>query len=806
MTGPRPLPPDPGPGHLAETVERLRAQLDAARAAARARGVVELAKGILVERLKCGPAEAARHLAQLADSARTPVAELAADIVDEAAGDALSRADDGEGAADDGVLPPLRLRIAESGVSDAPDTQVAAESLLDNALRPLGATALAVWSAAGDGSLALRGHAGFTAAEAAGWRHVPPGVGSLAQRALTGSTPMLVADSPAETGPAETGPAETGPAGDGPAGDGLMSDPADAAAASIGRGEAPGGRVVLPARVAGRLLGAVEVCWPGPLPPLTPAVGRQLQALADLCAHTLRAPLSAEGGDPAQFAEHDRRAPLVDLADALLDPAVLLQPLVDDHGRVRDFAVVHLNQHVTDLAGRPRADLTGRSLLEAHPGAAAEGGLFEQALHVHATGEPFSTEDIVLADTPGPAPLRAAVGIGRYGECLLVTWRVQDEAARLSSLLQHAQRLGRIGGFEENPVTGEVSWSSQLFALHGLSSTAAPVPLRELRSRAHPDDGVAIGRFLRTLLHHHRASSVAFRLQRPDTVVRHMRVLAEPVLDEAGCLVAVRGAYQDISSQHWTEVALAATRDRLADSEEHAADRKRLTLQLQEAIMPPAPAQVDASGLQIAVRYRPAENDSLVGGDWYDAVVLPSKQVLLAVGDVAGHGIEAATGMVALRNALRGLATTGSGPGQLLGWLNTVTHHLTEQVTATAVVGVYDPQTRTLRWARAGHLPPVLIRDGAAEALPLPKGILLGAQSEADYEERVLEMRSGDTLLMYTDGLIERRDRFLQQSLDQLVRAASESRPGLEERLDHLLTHSSSDTDDDTCLVGVHLR
>ena len=92
------------------------------------------------------------------------------------------------------------------------------------------------------------------------------------------------------------------------------------------------------------------------------------------------------------------------------------------------------------------------------------------------------------------------------------------------------------------------------------------------------------------------------------------------------------------------------------------------------------------------------------------AVVLPSRLVLLCVGDVAGHGIDAATSMVVLRNALRGLAVTGARPAQLLSWLNMVAHHLTGGVTATAVCGLYDPERRRLRWARAGHLPPVLTR------------------------------------------------------------------------------------------------
>ncbi len=124
----------------------------------------------------------------------------------------------------------------------------------------------------------------------------------------------------------------------------------------------------------------------------------------------------------------------------------------------------------------------------------------------------------------------------------------------------------------------------------------------------------------------------------------------------------MRGAYQDISAQHWTEVALAATRDQLAVTEQESAERNRLALQLQHAIMPPTKAPLDAPGLDVAVRYRPAETESLVGGDWYDAVVLPSKKILLCVGDIAGHGIEAATGMVVLRNALRGLAVTGRAP------------------------------------------------------------------------------------------------------------------------------------------------
>lgn len=205
------------------------------------------------------------------------------------------------------------------------------------------------------------------------------------------------------------------------------------------------------------------------------------------------------------------------------------------------------------------------------------------------------------------------------------------------------------------------------------------------------------------------------------------------------------------------------------------------------------------------MRYRPAETEHLVGGDWYDAVVLPSGLVLLCVGDVAGHGIEAATSMVVLRNALRGLAVTGAGPGQLLSWLNIVAHHLTGGVTATAVCALYDPEHRSLRWARAGHLPPVLVRGHEAAPLPLVKGLLLGAVPEAVYEEAELQFAPEDMLLMYTDGLIERRDRSVEESLTHLLTTVRTAPKSLDQRLDRLLTYSKSDTDDDTCIVGIRV-
>ncbi|MGW0551431.1 SpoIIE family protein phosphatase [Streptomyces altiplanensis] len=773
-------------GRLAATVERLRGEVQAAHAAADGRALVELAKGILIERLGCGPAQAARQLGELADQAGLSQLELAADIINQSArdhvvgitGDFVRRTggDDpyGGGA---GPSVAVRLRTAESAALAAGDTQTVAGSLLEHALAPLGATAVAVWTVGSDASLTLCGHAGFSADEAGRWRYVPPGVATVARQAL-GERRTVRIPSLAEAG-----------------------------VPSIGHKQTPnGGRVALPAGTGGRIHGVLEICWPQQLPPQSPAIERQIEALAELCAHTLES-LPTTGMHLPSARELADVSELVDLSDGLYDPALVLTPHLGAEGHLSDFRIRHVNSNFVDPAGRPRSAVNGALLLEAYPMAADDSELFGKIERVYATGEPFRAQRMTLTALVDQVPLAsvADLSISRHGGSVLLIWRIEDETARLASLLQHAQRLGRIGGFEENLVTGEITWNGQLFALYGRPATEEPVSLQDLTDHAHPDDAVTISRFLQAVLHHRRPASTAFRLMRPDGVTRHIRVIAEPVLDADDRLLAVRGAYQDISSQHWTEVALAATRDQLAHTEQESAERNRLALQLQHAIMPPARAPLDAPGLQIAVRYRPAETESLVGGDWYDAVVLPSKRILLCVGDIAGHGIDAATGMVVLRNAMRGLAVTGAGPGQLLSWLNIVAHHLTGQVTATAVCGLFDPETRVMRWARAGHLPPVLVREHEATTLPLPRGLLLGALAEAEYEEAELQLEPHDTLLMYTDGLIERRDTAVHESLTQLLVTAQAPAQTLERRLDRLLTHSSSDTDDDTCLIGIEV-
>jgi serine phosphatase RsbU (regulator of sigma subunit) len=252
-------------------------------------------------------------------------------------------------------------------------------------------------------------------------------------------------------------------------------------------------------------------------------------------------------------------------------------------------------------------------------------------------------------------------------------------------------------------------------------------------------------------------------------------------------------------------IELAQTRDLLADSEQRATEQHELALRLQRAIMPAGVRLVAAAGVDIAVRCLPAKPGSLVAGDWYDALQLPGGDLLFVVGDMAGHGIEAVTGMVTARNALRGLAVTGVDPDELIGKLNYTTCLFAEGVTGTVICGRYSPRTRVLRWARAGHLPPVLVRGRTATVQPMPEGMLLGVQLDNDYEQLRLQLRGGDTLLFYTDGLIERRAASISDALAEFAATAVPADPDLDRHASRILASAVSDTGDDACLLAVRI-
>jgi serine phosphatase RsbU (regulator of sigma subunit) len=231
---------------------------------------------------------------------------------------------------------------------------------------------------------------------------------------------------------------------------------------------------------------------------------------------------------------------------------------------------------------------------------------------------------------------------------------------------------------------------------------------------------------------------------------------------------------------------------------------RHVTLELQRAILPLHEAPFDLPGLRAVVRYLPASADSRVGGDWYITAEMPGGSVLLAIGDVAGHGLDAAAGMARLRGALAGLAITGASPERLVGWLNDLVHHVAPEHTASVMAGYFDPVSRDLTWAQAGHPPPLLVRGSCARPLGQPAGILLGA-GRSGYEAMTVRLEAADIVLLYSDGLVERRHRSLDEGLSMLARAAagiSDPEQLIAAVLDAL---SSADSEDDTCLVALRV-
>jgi serine phosphatase RsbU (regulator of sigma subunit) len=254
-------------------------------------------------------------------------------------------------------------------------------------------------------------------------------------------------------------------------------------------------------------------------------------------------------------------------------------------------------------------------------------------------------------------------------------------------------------------------------------------------------------------------------------------------------------------------VRRTATRSDTGDSArlaEALAQERHVTLELQRAILPLHDTPFDLPGLRAVVRYLPASRDSRVGGDWYITAEMPGGHVLLAIGDVGGHGLTAAAGMARLRGALAGLAITGSPPQRLLGWLNDLVHHVDPEHTASVMAGYFDPQSRVLTWAQAGHPPPLLVRGAGAGPLTAPAGILLGA-GRSSYEAASLALEPGDLLLLYSDGLIERRDRSLEEGMATLTGAAAGINDPERVIKAVLAALGSTDPEDDTCVVALRV-
>jgi anti-sigma regulatory factor (Ser/Thr protein kinase) len=203
---------------------------------------------------------------------------------------------------------------------------------------------------------------------------------------------------------------------------------------------------------------------------------------------------------------------------------------------------------------------------------------------------------------------------------------------------------------------------------------------------------------------------------------------------------------------------------RAAEEVEHVA---AVAETLQRSLLPER--LPDLPGLEIAARYVAGAADAQVGGDWYDVISLRDGHAGIAIGDVVGHGLDAASRMARLQNALRAYALEGLRPSLVLERMNGFAREVSGGPMATLLYGVVDPDEGRLRLATAGH-PPVLVigPSGDAYFAEGPAGSPLGVVPFPTYEESTIPLVPGSTVLLYTDGLVERPDASLDEGLEWL--------------------------------------
>ncbi|SFO32395.1 PAS domain S-box-containing protein [Geodermatophilus obscurus] len=515
----------------------------------------------------------------------------------------------------------------------------------------------------------------------------------------------------------------------------------------------------------------------------------------------------------------------------------------------RQWRFTHVNAEAERLLGRERDDLLGQELWTAFP--AAVGSAFEENYRTAVrTGTPVQFDAHYPAPLDGWYELRAwpsPEGLSVYFLEVTERRRVQDRAERgaqrLALLAQVSAELA--GALDAHTATAHLP-RLVVPALADWCIVTVVDPDGRPRDVGHwhadPSARPLLDRYVAARLDAMPATAPLMRalltgeavVERATTVLDLLgdgeaRDLLAALGPESGVALPLRGRDRTLGvmtlyyRRGWAprEEDLATAQD-VADRAGLALDNARLYGQqqalaegLQRSLLtePPEPDHAE-----IAVRYLPAAEAARVGGDWYDAFLQPGGATMLVIGDVVGHDTEAAAAMGQLRGLLRGIATySDAGPGEVLRGLDASMALLQTRVLATATVARFeqtDDERRRgvtrMRWANAGHLPPLVTNpDGSVAELASWRGdLLLGVDPATRREESVVTLDRGSTVLLFTDGLIERRDADLDAGMARLREALRElaDRP-LQELLDEVLHRLVDGTpEDDVALVAVRLH
>jgi hypothetical protein len=284
--------------------------------------------------------------------------------------------------------------------------------------------------------------------------------------------------------------------------------------------------------------------------------------------------------------------------------------------------------------------------------------------------------------------------------------------------------------------------------------------------------------------------------------------LAFPIRDPAGETVAVLSV--DTSNrppvsdnERFLLAQFSAMAGVAVENARQFARERSIALMLQHDLLPGAvPAM---PGLDVAVRYLPGEATTHAGGDWYDLFPLPHERVGLVVGDVTGHGVNAAAAMGQLRMAVLAYALAGFEPADVIQRIDVLLEALGTGRIATMVYIIADPRNGELLVANAGHPPPILIEpDGTATHVLAGHGLLLGVSPALNHRSHeITPVRPGSHLLLYTDGLIEPPERQGVDGVTVLLEATQGFTGTADELCDHVLAAlAPGAASDDICILA----
>jgi PAS domain S-box-containing protein len=344
---------------------------------------------------------------------------------------------------------------------------------------------------------------------------------------------------------------------------------------------------------------------------------------------------------------------------------------------------------------------------------------------------------------------------------------VQDpgRSALDDARLRLALEAGAMGTWAWDVASDRVTWDEAMEARYGLAPRSFPGTFDAFLQLVHPNDVYAARARIEQALLADEDLRYEHRVLWPNGEVHWLEGRGRVIHDDSGRPVAMIGIGMDIDQRKASEAAIA-------DANRMRSERARSAIEVLQETLVPADFPAIA-GYRLAGRYIAAESEHNIGGDWYDAFQVTDDQVLVSVGDVSGHGVLAGRTMAKMRHAARAFACEDPDPASVLRRLDNFFRHLHRgDEIVTTCVGLLDVATHTIDLASAGHLPPLLLDRGGPTFLDLDVGPPLGSSLGNGGSALRVDFPVGTTLLLYTDGLVERRSEVIDEGLERLARAA----------------------------------